>query len=106
MSTKLVSFEVRFWQSCLTAGQARLILLSSFPESEVNQPAIDFRRASDQVIAEATKGGTARIVFFLTLNGRALRQVTRLIKSLFHERHYFYIHIDAVSSQFLLLDVH
>ncbi len=38
-----------------------------------------------------------RIVFFLTLNGRAVRQVVRLIKSLFHERHYFYIHVDAVS---------
>lgn len=38
-----------------------------------------------------------RIVFLLTLNGRAIRQVKRLIKSLFHVTHFFYIHVDAVS---------
>lgn len=40
-----------------------------------------------------------KIVFFLTLNGRALRQVFRLIKVLFHENHYFYIHVDSVSAK-------
>jgi hypothetical protein len=38
-----------------------------------------------------------RIVFLLTLNGRAVRQVKRLIKALFHRDHFFYIHVDAVS---------
>lgn len=37
-----------------------------------------------------------RIVFLLTLNGRAVRQVYRLIKALFHRDHYFLIHVDAV----------
>ncbi|KAK5642064.1 hypothetical protein RI129_008231 [Pyrocoelia pectoralis] len=37
----------------------------------------------------------ARIVFLLTLNGRALRQIKRLIRILYHEDHYFYIHIDV-----------
>lgn len=37
-----------------------------------------------------------RIVFLLTLNGRAVRQVYRLIKALFHRDHYFFIHIDSV----------
>lgn len=40
---------------------------------------------------------TVRIVFFLTLNGRSVRQVFRLIKALFEEKHYFYIHVDSVS---------
>ncbi|KRT81296.1 hypothetical protein AMK59_5714, partial [Oryctes borbonicus] len=35
-----------------------------------------------------------KIVFLLTLNGRALRQIKRLIKNLFHIDHYFYIHVD------------
>ena len=48
-------------------------------------------------ILEKSSDGPIRIVFFLTLNGRALRQVIRLIKTLFHEKHYFYIHVDAVS---------
>ena len=37
-----------------------------------------------------------RIAFLLTLNGRALRQVHRLIKTLYSPDHVFYIHVDAV----------
>lgn len=40
---------------------------------------------------------TVRIAFLLTLNGRAVRQVHRLLKALYSPRHYYYIHIDAVS---------
>ncbi|XP_053953163.1 xylosyltransferase oxt [Anastrepha ludens] len=36
-----------------------------------------------------------RIAFLLTLNGRALRQVYRLIKTLYAPDHIFYIHVDA-----------
>ncbi|XP_017786273.1 PREDICTED: xylosyltransferase oxt isoform X2 [Nicrophorus vespilloides] len=36
-----------------------------------------------------------KIVFLLTLNGRALRQVKRLIKTLYNVNHYFYIHVDV-----------
>lgn len=46
-----------------------------------------------------------RIVFLLTLNGRALRQVKRLIKILYHRDHYFYIHVDAVSFSTTFLSV-
>lgn len=38
-----------------------------------------------------------KIVFLLTLNGRALRQVRRLLKILYHKNHYYYIHVDVVS---------
>lgn len=38
---------------------------------------------------------SVRIIFLLTLNGRALRQVHRLINALYRTSHYFYIHIDA-----------
>ncbi|XP_058831412.1 xylosyltransferase oxt [Topomyia yanbarensis] len=37
----------------------------------------------------------ARIAFLLTLNGRALRQVHRLLKTLYSPRHYYFIHIDS-----------
>lgn len=36
-----------------------------------------------------------KIAFLLTLNGRAVRQVHRLLKSLYSKEHYFYIHVDA-----------
>lgn len=38
-----------------------------------------------------------RIAFLLTLNGRAVRQVHRLLKFLYSDQHYYYIHIDSVS---------
>ncbi|XP_069701482.1 xylosyltransferase oxt [Periplaneta americana] len=50
-----------------------------------------------QVPREVAESGESpvRIAFLLTLNGRALRQVRRLIKVLFHRDHFFYIHVDA-----------
>lgn len=38
-----------------------------------------------------------KIAFLLTLNGRAVRQVHRLLKLLYSENHFYYIHVDAVS---------
>lgn len=38
-----------------------------------------------------------RIAFLLTLNGRAVRQVHRLLKQLYSEEHYYFIHVDSVS---------
>ncbi|XP_055528233.1 xylosyltransferase oxt [Wyeomyia smithii] len=37
---------------------------------------------------------SARIVFLLTLNGRALRQVHRLLRTLYSPNHYYFIHVD------------
>ncbi|KAG7199452.1 hypothetical protein KM043_014078 [Ampulex compressa] len=37
----------------------------------------------------------ARIAYLLTVNGRASRQVKRLISILYHPSHLFYIHVDA-----------
>ncbi|XP_046624533.1 xylosyltransferase oxt [Neodiprion virginianus] len=37
----------------------------------------------------------ARIAYLLTVNGRASRQVKRLISVLYHPSHFFYIHVDA-----------
>lgn len=47
-------------------------------------------------------GKPVRIAFLLTLNGRALRQVKRLLKVLFNVNHYFFIHVDSVSKQFII----
>lgn len=38
-----------------------------------------------------------QIVYLLTFNGRAVRQVYRLLKSLYSPTHFYYIHIDSVS---------
>lgn len=45
----------------------------------------------------SSTGDSVRIVFLLTLNGRALRQVHRLMNALYRSNHYFYIHVDVVS---------
>lgn len=44
-----------------------------------------------------------RVAFLLTLNGRALRQVQRLIKAIYSPKHFYYIHVDAVSLYYILL---
>jgi len=40
-----------------------------------------------------------RIAFLLTLNGRALRQVHRLLKALYAPEHVYYIHVDEVGQR-------
>ncbi|GAB0096267.1 Xylosyltransferase oxt [Sergentomyia squamirostris] len=42
-----------------------------------------------------TKEKRVRIAFLLTLNGRALRQVHRLLRALYSPNHFFYIHVDS-----------
>lgn len=43
---------------------------------------------------ESSKNEKVKIVFLLTLNGRALRQVKRLLKIIYHKNHFYYIHVD------------
>jgi len=43
-------------------------------------------------------GGLPRIVFFFTVTGRSIRQILRLLKSIYNEYHYYYFHIDERSS--------
>ena len=52
-------------------------------------------------IPEDTGGPTAKIVFLFSLHGRAFRQVKRLFKAVYHRDHYYFVHIDSVSSSFL-----
>ncbi|XP_054264373.1 xylosyltransferase oxt-like isoform X2 [Macrosteles quadrilineatus] len=61
------------------------------------QPPSELRRDGEGERAEGSEGVSrpVRVAFLLTLNGRAVRQVYRLIKALFHRDHYFYIHVDA-----------
>lgn len=37
-----------------------------------------------------------RIAYMLVVHGRAIRQLKRLLKAVYHERHFFYIHVDKV----------
>ncbi|RUS75203.1 hypothetical protein EGW08_017040 [Elysia chlorotica] len=39
-----------------------------------------------------------KIVFVLTVNGRAIRQVARLLRVIYSPDHFYYIHVDKVSS--------
>ena len=42
------------------------------------------------------QGPLARVVFLLSVHGRAYRQVKRLFKAIYHTDHYYYIHVDSV----------
>lgn len=37
-----------------------------------------------------------RVAFVLMVHGRAVRQLKRLIKAIYHRDHYYYIHVDKV----------
>lgn len=43
-----------------------------------------------------------RIVFLLSLNGRSIRQVNRLIKTIYTDYNFYYIHVDGVRVFFFL----
>lgn len=42
-----------------------------------------------------------RVLFVLTLNGRQVRQVRRLLKAIYHRDHFYLLHVDAVSQSFV-----
>lgn len=52
--------------------------------------------------ADANK---VKIAFLLTLNGRAVRQVHRLLKVLYDKNHFYYIHVDEVRSQVYFVSI-
>lgn len=39
-----------------------------------------------------------RIAFVLVVHGRASRQLTRMFKAIYHKDHFYYIHVDKVST--------
>ncbi len=41
------------------------------------------------------KANGVRVAFLLQLNGRASRQVKRLLKLIYRPWHYYYVHVDA-----------
>lgn len=45
---------------------------------------------------QPVKGPPVRIAYMLVVHGRAVRQLKRLLKAVYHERHFFYIHVDKV----------
>jgi protein xylosyltransferase len=52
-------------------------------------------RQFEHVPYDKGKGPLPRIVFLLSVNGRAVRQVQRLFKAIYHSDHYYFIHVDA-----------
>ena len=40
-----------------------------------------------------------RIVFLFTLNGRSVRQIFRLFKTIYDDIHFYYFHVDEVNTK-------
>ena len=51
-------------------------------------------------------GPPARVVFLMSIHGRAYRQVKRLFKAVYHTDHYFFIHVDSVSYMYMTNNLH
>lgn len=51
----------------------------------------------EEIRAQQPIGGPpVRIAYMLVVHGRAIRQLKRLLKAVYHEQHFFYIHVDEV----------
>ncbi len=48
-------------------------------------------------------GPPIRIVYLLSIHGRSVRQVKRLLKAIYHVDHYYYVHVDSVSVSLLII---
>lgn len=56
-------------------------------------PGLQWEEARAQ---QPVEGPPVRIAYMLVVHGRAIRQLKRLLKAVYHERHFFYIHVDKV----------
>jgi protein xylosyltransferase len=54
-------------------------------------------RGFQKISYDQGEGPNARVVFLMSIHGRAHRQVKRLFKAIYHTDHYFFIHVDSVS---------
>ena len=58
-------------------------------------------RGFQKISYDQGEGPNARVVFLMSIHGRAQRQVKRLFKAIYHTDHYFFIHVDSVSLSYL-----
>ena len=47
-------------------------------------------------LQQAPPSKPVRIAYMLVVHGRAVRQLKRLVKALYPQQHFFYIHVDKV----------
>lgn len=50
----------------------------------------------EEIRVQQPVGPPVRIAYMLVVHGRAIRQLKRLLKAVYHEQHFFYIHVDKV----------
>uniref|UniRef100_A0A665V5G2 Xylosyltransferase 2 n=1 Tax=Echeneis naucrates TaxID=173247 RepID=A0A665V5G2_ECHNA len=75
------------------AGQLMPDALPQFcPQLGVSNPV---QAIGDNSLSKADK--PVRVAFVLMVHGRAVRQLKRLIKAIYHRDHYYYIHVDKRS---------
>lgn len=51
-------------------------------------------------------GPPIRIAYVLSVHGRAFRQLKRLFKAIYSQHHYYYFHVDSVSSNLASIFFH
>lgn len=61
----------------------------------VSEPSVDNTRGDSHEDEQPQRAEDVRIAFLLTLNGRDIRQVRRLLKMIYHQRHCYLLHVDS-----------
>ena len=78
----------------------KTILILNFKEMEKaenrNYESKSFVDISNDFSLLKSSNKLVRIAFFFTLNGRSLRQIKRLVKTIYDDMHFYYFHVDKV----------
>ena len=74
----------------------RLILYLPMPFLLLGEQSIQTQLVTSKDEVRGMK--PVRIVFVFTVSGRAVRQIRRLLKAIYHVDHYYYIHVDSVGT--------
>lgn len=85
-------------QPPLTKQFSRKCSKSIFAETVTSPDKSYTRKNSAQIQHEIINnlGNLPRIVFLFTVNGRAIRQILRVLKMIYRKNHFYYFHVDEV----------
>ncbi|XP_067089495.1 xylosyltransferase 2 [Osmerus mordax] len=80
--------------------QAGLLMPQSLPQfCPQHGLSIPVQQAGEELDNDLSKvENPVRIAFVLVVHGRAVRQLKRLLKAIYHRDHYYYIHVDKRSN--------
>ncbi|CAG2159896.1 unnamed protein product, partial [Oppiella nova] len=80
----------------MSCSGAHHLLCGGYYAVDIYKTGLQYRpKVMPSLVTIPVDRNDVRIVFLLTLNGRSLRQINRLLKNIYDSKHFYYIHIDS-----------